>query len=162
MLLPITFPSFLVAKTLELRHRRTLNMVTIDSIQISPRLFDAWESCRSRFGSLPVHFRLPNTWTLKIPVPSPLNYTLTMVTTPNARHVYERTQNRAFYSVLQLLTTHANQTLWASHAVNTWEEERMYYSRTDDGRIEPWNRKTAVATDSGCDSIADCDVPMRD
>ena len=157
----MTFPSFLVAKTLELRHRRSLDAVTINAIQISPRLFDAWEPYREQFSSLPVHFRLPNTWTLRITVPSPLNYTLTLVTTPNARHVYERIQNRAFFSVSQLLATHANQTLWASHTINTWQEERMRYSRSDDGRIEPWNRRMAVATDSGRDSIADDEVPMR-
>ena len=114
---------------LELRHRRVLGEVTINSIQISPRLFEPRDLTKSSFGILPVLFRLPNTWTLRITVPDPLNYTLTIVSATSALHVYERPQNRAFFSVPQLLTTHANQTLWAAHMINTWDEERARYKK---------------------------------
>lgn len=160
-MLPVAFPSFLVAKVLELRHRRILDKVTIDSIQISPRLFEPRDTTKPIYGMLPVLFRLPNTWTLRITVPAPLTYTLATVSATSALHVFERVQNRAFFSVQQLLTTHANQTLWGAHAVNTWNEERMRYDKTDNGRTEPWNRRMAETTDSGNDSLADveCQEP---
>ena len=140
---------------LELRHRRVLNEVTIDSIQISPRLFEPRDLTKSLFGGLPALFRLPNTWTLRITIPNPLNYTLTIVSATSALQVYERAQHRAFFTVPQLLITHANQTLWAAHMTNTWNEERMRYKKNDTGRLEPWNRREAETTDSGAASVAD-------
>ena len=158
----MAFPSFITAKMLEIRHRRILNAVTIDSIQISPRLFEPRDVTKPMFGMLPVLFRLPNTWTLRITVPSPLKFTYATVSTTSALHVYERIQNRAFFSVQQLLSTHANQTLWGLHMVNTWTEERIKYKKQDNGRIEPWDRRLAVSTDSGNNSVADPDFSSQE
>ena len=162
ILVPVVFPSFLVTKMLELRHRRVLDALTIDSIQISPRLFEPRDLTKPQYGMLPVLFRLPNTWTLKITVPSPLTYTLTVVGVQNALHIYERIQNRAFFSVQQLLTTYANQTLWGAHMSNTWNEERIRYKKTDNGRLEPWNRRFPDTTDSGADSLADAEFGFNE
>lgn len=151
----MTFPSALTAKLLELRHRKVLGELTIDSIQVSPRLFEPRDLTKQLFGALPALFRLPNTWTLRITVPNPLNYVVTIVSAASALHVYERIQNRAFFSVPQLLTTHTNQTLWGAHMLNTWTEERMRYIKNDTGRIEPWNRRLAETTDSGNKSLPD-------
>ena len=147
---------------LELRHRRALDKVTIDSIQISPRLFEPREVTKPTYGFLPVLFRLPNTWTLRITVPSPLNYTLATVSTTSALSVFERIQNRAFYSVQQLLTTHANQTLWGAHLVNTWNDDRVRYQKTDTGRTGIWNQRGAESTDSGNNSVRDADFSQSE
>ena len=144
----------------ELRHRRTLEKMHSDSVQISPRLFEPRIEHQQKFGALPIHFRLPNTWTLKIPVQSPFKIELTVISVNNARTIYDRPQERAFSTVQQLLAIHSSQTLWATHATHTWNNERIKYSKTNDNRIEPWNRKPREATDSGEVSLSDSEFPM--
>ena len=144
----------------EIRHRRNLEQMHPDNVQISPRLFEPRIEHQKEFGALPIHFRLPNTWTLKIPVQFPFKYDLVVISVANARSIFDRTQKRAFESVSQLLAVHSSQTLWASHAIHTWNNERVKYTKTNDNRIEPWNRKPASDTDSGQNSLSDNEFPI--
>ena len=144
----------------EIRHRRNLEQMHPDNVQISPRLFEPRIEHQKEFGALPIHFRLPNTWTLKIPVQYPFKYDLVVITVANARSINDRTQKRAFESTIQLLAAHSNQTLWASHAIHTWRNERIKYNKTNDNRIEPWNRRPISDTDSGKNSLSDDEFPM--
>lgn len=83
-----------------------------------------------------------------------------MISVTNARTIYDRPQERQFESTQQLLAEHSSQTLWAAHAVHTWSNERLKYTKTNDNRIEPWNRKPGIATDSGKNSLSDGDFPL--
>ena len=156
----MTLPSFLSAKAFEIRHRRNIEQMHADNVQISPRLFEPRVEHQKEFGALPIHFRLPNTWTLKIPVKFPFKYDLTVISVTNARSIFDRPQERAFSSTQQLLAIHSGQTLWAAHAVHTWQNERIRYNKTSDNRLEPWNRKPRVDTDSGNNSLSDNEFPM--
>lgn len=159
-LLPVAFPSFLVGKMHELRHRRALDKMQSCNIQISPRLFLHDERIRNDYGRLPLFFRLPDTWTLKITVPEPFTYTLREVVIENAYSIYNRVQKRVFFDIGTFLNTHTNQTLWGAHATNTWNEERIQYTVTTDNRLEPWNRKPLLDSDSGQNSTSDSEFPV--
>ena len=158
----MTLPSFLAAKVFEIRHRRSIEQMHADNVRISPRLFEPRVEHQREFGALPIHFRLPNSWTLKIPIQRPFKYDLSVISVTNARTIFDRPQERAFSSVQQLLAIHSGQTLWAAHANHTWHNERVRYNKTNDNRLEPWNRKPGVDTDSGNNSLSDSEFPMFD